>query len=299
MRILKCVDCGNEFSNKNIVCPNCYCLKDKIIYLEKLEKEKRTYSYETIYLMLKSVIDFIKNNYKKYININLEIKKAGITNPINFAEVNNEIKKLLKDARTKMHFLLNSFDDKNQFPKKDIYIAYMKSLESYIQLLELDYTMNHKLCDKSKGGKYNYFEYRKDSKIRNEKCNETIALIERLKKIFSMKQPSKNTYFMIEACIHLVFILKEKYFKEIINNKEEYKPFREELCAFHDHVIFLPIDEDNKAFRRDVLFAIENFIELIEYWEEKNPNLNKIKSQEEDLLIELDKIKEKLYEIQV
>ena len=266
---------------------------------EKREKERQINSYENIYKMLQDGIDFVKNNFQQFININLKINNSGVKILIDFAAVNVEVNKLLQDARNKMKFLQTGFDMTREFPKKEIYIMYRKSLESYIDLLELDYNMNHKLCNKSKGGRYGFFEYRKDSKNRNEKCNETIQLIEKLSNIFTIKELSKNSYLMIDACKHLVIDLKDKYYNEVKDNNKLFKSFREELCDFYDYVLTLPFDKDAEDFRRGVLFTIENFIELIEFNEAQKPDLNKIYSQEEDLLIDFDIIRDKIYEIQV
>lgn len=266
---------------------------------EKREKERQINSYENIYKMLEDGIDFVNNNFQQFTNINLMINNSGVKTPINFADVNEKINELLKDARNKMKFLQNGFDITQEFSKKEIYTMYRKALNSYIDLLELDHNMNHKLCNKSKGGRYGFFEYRKDSKIRNQKCNETVQLIEMLSNIFTIKKLSKNSYLMIDACKHLVIDLKDKYYNEIKDNKKLYKSFREELCNFHDYVLTMPFDKDAEDFRRGVLFTIENFIELIEFNEEQNPDLNKIYSQEEDILIDFDIIRDKIYEIQV
>lgn len=266
----------------------------------KLNEEKRKInSYENIFKMLQDGIDFVKNNYTQFIQINLEINSSGVSRAVDFAEVNKKIEKLLSDARNKLKYLQDGFDITKDFPKKDIYTSYRKSLNSYIKLLELDYSMNHKLNNKSKGGKYGFFEYRKDSKIRNQQSHETIALVEELSNIFEVKQLSKNSYILIDACKYLVYDLKEKYLSEIKDTPTKYKEFREELCNFYDHVLALPFDNDATDFRKGVLFTITDFIELIEFKEEEKPNLNKIDDREEQLLEDLTIIQEKIYEVQV
>lgn len=266
---------------------------------KKNEERRKINSYENIYKMLHDGVDFVKNNYTKFIQINLEINSSGVSRAINFAEVNVKIEQLLADARNKLKYLQEGFDITKEFPKKEIYTSYRKSLNSYIKLLELDYSMNHKLNNKSKGGKYGFFEYRKDSKIRNQQSNETIALIKELSNIFEVKQLSKNTYMLIDACKHLVYDLKEKYLNEIKDVSTKYKSFREELCNYYDHVLALPFDNDASDFRKGVLFTITDFIELIELLEEENKDLNNVNEKEEEIFDSFEIIKEKIYEVQI
>ena len=207
--------------------------------------------------------------------------------------------KLLIDSKNKLKYLQEGFNILNDFPKKETYTKYRKALSSFVKLLELDYSMMKKLTEKSKGGKYGFFEYKKDSKIRNTQCEESIKLIDEIKDIFELKTISKSTHILIDACHYLIKYLKVKYFEEIIDDKTKYKEFKNELCSFYDDVLTMQYDKEIEDFRNGVLMTITDFIELIELKENEDKNYEKIDNYEDDLKENIKIINEKIYELQI
>ena len=103
-----------------------------------------------------------------------------------------------------------------------------------------------KLTEKSKGGKYGFFEYKKDSKIRNTQCEESIKLIDEIKDIFELKNISKSTHILIDACHYLIKNLKVKYFEEIIDDKTKYKEFTKYDYELNRKVPFIIWTKNNQ-----------------------------------------------------
>lgn len=270
---------------------------DELVKLN--EENKKINSYENLYKMFVDSVEFIKNNYDKYLNMTIEMNSKAKREPINFSDTNKKITKFLTDAKRKLTFLQDGFDITKNFPKYEIYTKYRRILNSYIKLLELDYFINEKLDKKTKGGKYGYFEYRKDIRARNNQSQNTIALVEEFANNFTIKTLTDNTYLLIDSCEFLVNNLKDKYLHEIKDNPKLYSSFREELSKFYNKVLMLPFDKDATDFRKGVLMIITDFIEIIELLEEKKQNSKRIEELEEELLENLQIIKEKIYEIQI
>jgi len=126
-----------------------------------------------------------------------------------------------------------------------------------------------------------------------------MALIENISNIFIVKELSKNTYIMIDTCKYLVYDLWDKYIYEVKGDSSKYKTFREKLCTFYDETLAMPYDKDATDFRQGVLLTITDFIELIELNEKPKIDESKIEDFEEELLENLEIIKDKIFEIQV
>lgn len=247
--------------------------------------------------MQKSIIDFAKNIYPKYININMDINSAGVKGKIDFVEINKMVGDMLFDAKSKLEFLTNNFDITKDFIAKDIYGQYRKLLNSFISLLEDDLKINHKLNNKVNGGKYGFFEYRKESKIRNAKVQEFLKEFDALTNSFNVKELSKNTYKLIDACENLIYVLKNKYVT-FLNETDELAKLKVEVCKFHDYFISLLFDKDAENFRNGIMCIIEDFIQIIED-RENGMNEGQIIENENELFDNFKIIHDKIYEIQI
>ena len=95
---------------------------------------------------------------------------------------------------------------------------------------------------------------------------------------------------MINASSHLRSNLWMKYIRIIAaeqkSKKEEYKELlnelKIELCKFHDYVLTLLYKDSEKGFRNDTLFAIEDFIEIVE--NRIDGDVEELDSKEKNLL---------------
>lgn len=116
--------------------------------------------------------------YNGFKDINLYINSQGIMNPIDFSKVNQTYDEIIvKTKKIKTDFLNMEMEKNNSY---SVILDYIVLFE---KLLSEDNKMNKLLEEKANGGKYGYFQYRKDQKKRNSLNHKVFEKIKNLEMV--------------------------------------------------------------------------------------------------------------------
>lgn len=176
---------------------------------------------------LLNITDYVKGVYKTFVNLNLYINSKEKSEPINFANILSDFQRLLKVLKRSKIILLdyNSKDD-------NLYIATLDFIVFFEDLLSLEIDLTQKLLVKSRGGKYGWFQYRKDSKKRNSANMKVGELFNKLE----IEEINKISYNIVQDSLKVAKDLE--MFLKIFGLESELKKYKR---SFVDCVIYFCI----------------------------------------------------------
>lgn len=263
---------------------------------EKKRKQARKNSSENVFNMYLKINHFLTKDFLAYQQLNSEINEESKRKPTNYQTPLSKFKSHLSCARENYSFLICNFDKNKKFADFELYSLFYKVTNEYSELLQKDCRIYEKLLSKNNGGKYGFFEYKKDLKTRDEQLNTLSKHVDELKRIFTMPIPSANTKIMVPFCSHYFNDLKDKYLSEVKENPSSYNSFHQELCAFYDKALLTSYDNKYKPERDFFVLNIAKFIDLLEM-KKNNDDEDMIYDKEEEIFDDMEIIRENTYKM--
>ncbi len=242
------------------------------------------------------VKEFVDVHYKRYVELNSVINSSSSKEPIDFNTAQIEFVHIKENTVEMQNFLNNSFDD-NLHMHRLLYTIFIDVIEKFLLLLDLDIKMFTKLGAKASAtGKYGYFEYRKESKIRNTQSNLTLSKIRELIKENSNINIDKfpdDILGLVDYTIYLTTDIKEKYYSTPLKNVN-YKAIREELLEFYEKVSTFQCSSDFLEIKKDILQQTREFGLLVR---DKITGVEIDRTRQKEIMENLDILRENAYEI--
>lgn len=257
--------------------------------------KKRVNSAEYIFHMTEMIRNFIDEDFPEYISLNAKVNAESSRKFVDFSSYLAKFTQMAETVNKQYSFLVNNFDSQKSFYKKELYNAFMSTIQQYTELLRLDCKMFRKLTNKSSGGKYSFFEYRKDSKERELLLQKVVSLYNALRRTFSIKSISENTRAMVSIYSEFVNDLRNEYLNSVKGSSSNYAEFRVKLCDFHTLALTMPYEKEHEDERKLFIACIADFIELIEMHESPSTDEDSILDKEEDLLDSMEIIRDNIY----
>lgn len=218
------------------------------------------------YIMHTKIKEFIDVHFRHFDEINIEINQQSVSTLVDFHKAYLEFIQIRGEVEKIKDFLDVSV---NQISKseRELYLLFYDTVKNFLILVNMDITMASKLDAKTRAcGKYGFFEYRKDSKVRNQQSNVTRVLAQRLieentkaVKVMFQQETSSRT---ASHCKNNDTIL---FAREIINEAGKESGDWQETIDTFNQIISELIEEENIHRKTDLLLeGLENFSELFD-----------------------------------
>ena len=171
MGLVKCPDCGKDFSDRISACPNCGCPAGEAakgeFYLDEIIKR------------------FLFTEFSEYLDLTVEVNEEIPRSPENLASYLERFANLYQSASEMYTSLPKAHRTETDGVKKQLYHVFEQTLLWYSELMKEYQSMLRKVLGKNSGGKYGFFERSKDSKRRAKLEKDVVLAYRELKRLYS------------------------------------------------------------------------------------------------------------------
>ena len=221
-------------------------------------------SVDNTYIMHTKIKEFIDVHFRRFDEINIEINQNSVSTFIDFHKAQLEFIQIRGEVEKIKGFLDISFNQISS-NERELYLLFYDTIKNFLTLINMDIAMASKLDAKARAcGKYGFFEYRKDSKERNQQSNATRILAQRL---IEENAKAIKAMFRQEVSSEKATPSKNKdtilFAREIINEAGKESSGWQETIDTFNQIISELIEEENIHRKTDLLLeGLDNFSEL-------------------------------------
>lgn len=254
-------------------------------------------TFENIYIMHTKVKELVDVHYQRYVEVKVGINQKVLSNSSDFASVREEFIRMYGEVENIQMFLRDSFDENLQTHKL-LYSIFADAITNFLLLLEIEIAMFAKLIVKATAtGRYGFFEFRRDTKIRNAQSDLTLlriqALIKENTKTVHIDSIREDVLILVDYALHLTVNIKGKYYHTPVKDVN-CKAIREELLALYEEVAQFQCHPNSINIKEDILVITKQFGLLVR---DRICGVEITRERQTEVMDSLDVLKEKAYSV--